>query len=459
MPEMENPERVITQCSIEDVIQILENQPPTGEWLFPHITAVQVMNRVSLAHLSIERTLKYLIQSGGGSFEEIHDLRNLFAELKHHDPDSAEFLREAFHSAVRHYRLKPGTKHMGHFQSLERYLEETGSNKDFQGIRYWELKPSLDEPLLNRLFYVIHMELLYALHEILIEPDRPKETVEVRVRWKVGKALWEDVGLGLRVGSIEGKPAERYRRWLEEFPSWSGALADAVQRDFETSNEFVNAATRKAYTSLLESRDPAVRYFASRLDVIPRQSRDIIPYVEWLGQEENTRGMVKTTGGTIIGRIDRSPDGIWHIAVFQTGPTAVPAKAKSKTDALCHAATLMSRPARVTTDGERRELRIVGEERHQFQRTGDSRRASTGQESDVDRDSVYTVTFWDADHGLVPNQFTTVEVPRVGDDIPAGVQFTDVMEGVVQAVNGAEVSIESRVFTQIDEILTENRVP
>ena len=456
---MENPERVITQCSIEDVIQILENQPPTGGWLFSHVTAVQVMNRVSLAHLSIERTLKYLIQSGGESFEKIHDLQDLFAELKHCDPDSAEFLREAFHSAVQHYRLKPGAKHLGHFQSLERYLEETGSNEDFQGIRYWELKPSLDNPLLNRLFYVIHMELLYALHEILIDPDRPKETVEARVRWKIRKVLWEDVGLSLRVGTIEGQPAEGYRNWLNEFSSWSGALADAVQRDFKTTNALANDVTRKAHASLLESKDPAVRYFASRLNVIQKQPRDVIPWVEWMGKEENTQGMVKTNGGTIIGRIDRGPDGIWGIVAIRAGPAEITAIANSKTDALCYVAALMSRPAWVTVDGERQHLRVVGEERHQFQRTGGRRSTSTGQESAVDIDSVHTVTFWDADHGLVPSQFTTIEVPRVGEDISAGVQFTDVMEGVVQAVNGAEVSIEGRVFTHIDEIPTENREP
>ena len=299
------------------------------------------------------------------------------------------------------------------------------------------------------------MELLYALHEILIEPDRPKDTVEARVQWKVRKELWEEVGLSLRGGTtIDGTRAEGYRQWLEQFPSWNEALADAVQRDFETGSEFVNTATRKAYTSLLESRDPAVRYFASRLDVIPEQTRDVIPYVEWLGKEENTQGMVKTPGGTIIGRIDRGPDGIWHIAAFRTGPAAVPAKANSKTDALCHVATLMSRPARVTTDGERQELRIVGEERYQFQRTDDTLGNATASESATDRDSIYRVTFWNADHGLEPSQFISIEVPRVGDDLPEGVQFTEVAEGTVQAVYGAEISIEGHTLTRIEETLT-----
>ena len=457
---MRNPLRAITQCSVEDVIQILENEPPTGDRLFPHIIAAQVMNRVSLAHLSIERTLKLLIYEKGAHAEKIHDLRDLLAELKCHDSDAAEFLEEAFQSAVRHYRLKPGAKHMSHFRSLEGYFEETGSNEDFQEIRYWELEPSLDKLLLRQLFLSIHMELLYALHEILIEPDRPKETVEARVRWKVRRAMWDDMGLGLRPRPIEGQPAEKYRRWIEEFPSWNDALAAAVHRDFETGDELVNAATRKAYTSLLESRDPAIRYFASRLDVIPRQPRGIIPRVEWLGQEENTRGMVKTPGGTIIGRIDRGPDGIWHTTVLRTGLVEAPAKANSKTDALGYAANLMSRRAWVTTDGEKRELRVVGEERHQFQQTGRDKGNAAAGESSIGRESIFRVTFWDANHGLDPTMSITVEVPRVGhDDIPAGIQFTDVLEGTVEALHGVEVTVQGHKFVRIKEVPMENPEP
>ena len=455
---MGKPERAIIQCSVEDVIKILENEPPTGGWLFPHITTAQVMNRVSLAHLSIERTLKFLIYEKGSHAEKIHDLQKLLAELRIHESDAVNFLEEAFQSAVRHYRLKPGAKHMTHFRSLEKYLEETGSRKDFEGIRYWELEPSLDKLLLRRLFLFIHMELLYALHEILIEPDRPKETVGARVRWKVRRTLWEDTGLGLRPGPIEGQPAERYRQWLDEFPSWEDALGDAVQRDFKTDNELVNATTREAYASLLESKDPAVRYFASRLDVIPRQPRDIIPCVEWLGQEENTRGTVKSPGGTIIGWILRGPDGIWHTMLLRTGPQEEPAKANSKTDALCYATNLMSRRAWVTTDGERRELRIVGEERHQFQQAGDRPNSSKEEASVTDRTSVFRVAFWDANQGMEPNKSITIEVPRVNQgNVPPTIQFTDVLEGRIEATLGAEVTVEGHVFTRIDKIPGENR--
>ena len=453
---METPQRAITLCSVEDVIKILENEPPYSGWLFPHVTTAEVMNRASLAHIAIERTLKLLIYEKGTPFERIHDLRDLWAELKCHDLESAEFLEEAFQSSVRHYRIKPGAKHMTHFRSLERYFEETGSDEDFQEIRYWELEPSLDKLLLRQLFLSIHMELLYAVHEILIEPDRPKETVEVRVRRKVRKALWEEAWQCLRPGPTEGQLAERYRQWLEGFPSWEDALSDAVRRNFETGNELVNAATRRTHTSLLESKDPAVRYFASRMDVIPRQPRDIIPCVEWLDTEENTRGTVKSPGGTIIGWIVRGPDGIWHTTPLRTGPAEAPEKANSKTDALCRVANLMSKQAWVTTDRERRKLRIVGEERRLFQQTGDPPKASGEKESETERNSIFRVTFWDTDHGVETTMSITVEAPRVRyDEIPPGIQFTDVVEGRVEAIHGADVTVEGHVFVQIDKIPVE----
>ena len=114
----------------------------------------------------------------------------------------------------------------------------------------------------------------------------------------------------------------------------------------------------------------------------------------------------------------------------------------------------MSRPAWVTTDGERQELRIVGEERHQFQRIGDSSGNATAGESPTDRDLIYRATFWNADHGVEPGHFISIQVPRVSYEIPEGIQFTEVAEGTVRAVYGSEISIEGHSFTRIEETPT-----
>ena len=73
-------ERDIIQTSVEDTIRILEDCPVKG-FIVPQIALVQVMNRVSIAHLSIERTIKFLIRESGGTFEEIHGLGKLYQQL------------------------------------------------------------------------------------------------------------------------------------------------------------------------------------------------------------------------------------------------------------------------------------------------------------------------------------------------------------------------------------------
>ncbi len=115
-------ERDIIQTSVEDTIRILEDCPVKG-FIVPQIALVQVMNRVSIAHLSIERTIKFLIRESGGTFEEIHGLGKLYQQLAQNDRVSAGALESAFQAAVRHYRFNPNATNMRHFKAIERYLD------------------------------------------------------------------------------------------------------------------------------------------------------------------------------------------------------------------------------------------------------------------------------------------------------------------------------------------------
>ena len=60
---MADIQRAVIRHSVKDVISILENEPVKRD-LVSEITAAQIMNRVSIAHLSIERALKFLIRRG-----------------------------------------------------------------------------------------------------------------------------------------------------------------------------------------------------------------------------------------------------------------------------------------------------------------------------------------------------------------------------------------------------------
>ena len=106
-------EQVIIECSVRDVIGILENEPVPPD-LVGQITIVQIMNRVSIAHLSIERALKFLITGAGGPLTKDHHLGDRLRELIRHEPASADFLDYAFEAAVRHYRFNSNAAYGTH---------------------------------------------------------------------------------------------------------------------------------------------------------------------------------------------------------------------------------------------------------------------------------------------------------------------------------------------------------
>lgn len=436
-------ERAIIRHSVKDVIRILENEPVKGDMVH-EITVVQVMNRVSIAHLSIERSLKFLITKAGGTLEETHNLKRLYGELCQHDATSARFLDKVFEAAVRHYRYNPNAANMTHLKTLERYLEVAGSAQAFQDIRYWELNQSLNEILLRRLYLALHIELLHGLSEILLTPNRPIETVADRVERAVENAMWPTSDLAYSPGTPKEQSIHSYMEWRQRFSTWREALANAVQKGFNIGDNLMADVVSNAYRSLLEVADPAVRYFASTLDVLPKQPRDVIPCVEWLGPESQRNGSVSTPAGTDLGLIERGQDGLWYITPLREGLVTVSAKASSQTDARCYLATLLTRPARVTVEGEDRFLRIVGEEHKFFQRNYDEI-DWLSERTDDNKTWTHKVTFWDKDHGIEVNERVRVEV-RLG-----GRKGTvHILEGTVTEVVEHEVSLSGDDLLDIE---------
>ena len=433
-------QRAIVRHSVEDVIHILENEPVKDDRV-PGITIVQLMNRVSIAHLSIERAFKFLIKKAGGPLVKTHDLRDRYKELLQHDPESAAFLEKAFQAAVRHYQYNSNATDMRHLKTADLYLGVAASNQAFQDIRYWELTQSQDEVLLRRIDLPLHIELLHGLSKILLAPNRPKQTVFDRVERAVENAMWHTPKLGYSPGTPKERSVRNYIEWRQGFGTWSDALADAVQKGFNIGDDFMADLARRAYRTLLEAPDPAVRYFASTLNVLPKQPRDVVPCVEWWGPEKERRGCVKAPSGTVLGLIERGPDGLWRIDSLGEALVRVPAKASSQTDARCYLGILLTRPVRVMVEGEPRSLRLVGEEHGLFQRNFDEinrRYEGTGN------NEVWThkVSPWDRDHGIEVNNSLRVEVRSRETE---GVVY--LLEGTVTEVTDNEVYLSgSDVF-------------
>ena len=275
-------------------------------------------------------------------------------------------------------------------------LETTGSDQAFQDVRYWEPNQSLEEILLRKIFLNIHLELLHGLSEILISHRRPMETVDDRVERAIKDAILQFRDRWYESESIREYPVGSYNHWLTRHRNFKDALLEAVKEGFEIGDAIACKSMRTAYEQLLESKDPAVRYFANSLEVLPKQPREAIPEVEWLDQDEHRKGRVRTPGGADLGVVEKYVDGIWYVTRFEGGPPKPPAKAMTQTDAMCYLAATMTRPAQVTADGVERNLRIV-EGFH-----SDFRQAHVKVNP---RDpAMNKVTFWDNNHGLEVGQ-------------------------------------------------------
>lgn len=437
---MADTHQFLVMLSVQDVIGILENDPVKGNPVH-EFTAIKFMNRVSIAHLSIERAFKTLITVAGATYCEIHNLKRLCLQLRKHDSAAAEFLEAAFDAAVRHYRYNPNAVNMTHLKTLESYLEVVGTDRVFEDVRYWELEQSLDEVILRRIYLTLHIELLHALSELLLAPTRPMETVADRVERIVYDALIPTADLRFSPGTPEEQSVHGYIQWLQGFTTSSAALADAVQRSFNIGDDFMASIAKKAYATLLESPDPAVTYFTNTLDVLPPQPRGVLPNVEWLGPEEFRSGPVKTPAGILLGYIERGLDGLWYVSPFQAGQLKVSATAHSQTDARSYLATMLTRPVEATVEGEIRTLRIVGEEYHLFQKNYEKMRGRTEETGDDDT-WTHKVTLWDKDHGL-----------KVGDN--ASLKLRSMAhEGVVHILKGTVTDVQGHeVYLSGNEIL------
>ena len=425
-------ERAVLRHSIKDVIDILQNEPVRPD-LVAELTVAQIMNRVSIAHLSIERAMKFLITEAGCSYEEIHDLHLHYQRLRNCDPQAADYLETAFQAAVGHYRYNPNRTDLKHLKNLEGYLKISGSNQAFQDIRYWEMAQPLDQILIRQIYLSLHIELLHGLGEILLAPNRPMDTVVERVERAVLRSMRPRKELTYQSGTPEEISVKAYTAWLNGYQTHCEALAHAVENKLEFGDHLIEGILENAYRSLLKEVDPAIRYFASTLDILPKQERSLDPPVEWRGEENYQRGLVKTPSGIDLGLIERGLDSLWYITPFRCVTVGTCPKAATQTDARIYLASVTTSPALIIRREEELWVRLVEQGYDYFGRNHDQ--ISQRYEGSTNTDEwTHKVAFWDIDHTLQSGQEIKIEVPA--RDIE---NLIDVFEGRVLSVVGQEV--------------------
>ena len=410
------------------MIKILENNPVQPDLVVERPIA-EAMNRTSIAHLSIERAMKFLISEAGGPAVQKHDLSLLLNKLRQQEPTSAKFLDEAFKEAVQHYRYNPNVPRMKHIQSLERYLKATGSGKNFQDIRYWELSQSIDEILVGQIYPALHLEILRAVWELLIRPGESKETVSLRVEIEVQDAMLPQ-NLAYAPGTDREHSVKSYLIWLREFETYREAIRNGVRESAALpDDEFIRETIKEAHEKLRSSKDTAVKYFAEILTVLPKQNRDPKPCVEWLGSEKYWKGVISTPGGADLGLISRRLDGFWDIRPSRNGPGNI---AENQTDARCFMANLLTSSARATVNGKEKSLRVVGAKSDPFCRFPGPL-PEWDEETNSYQWSTYEIEFWNKEHGILEEDNVKLEVPN--NDI------VYVLKGKVTQISDQKVSI------------------
>ena len=434
-------EEFAVRFSIDDALRILDDSPLRPD-IVTQVTLAQITNRVPVAHLSIERAFKFLIQKNGRDFDPHHNLHTHLRVLRELDPSSVAFLEKAFDDTTAFYGLNPNHPDLWHLRSLDTYLATVGTADAFDRMRYWELNPEENETLFRKIWPTIHREILHAIRLLFVSNRPLDETITVRVERTVHEALFPTERLSFSTGSAREASIRSYIDWVQNHTSRQAALTDAFRQDFAIGDEFMNEIVSQAYQNLTQSQDPAIRYLTSRINVLPRQPKDVNPPVDWLGPRKEQTGRVHTPGGHDLGFIERTPDGIWHITPLREGTVSISARAQSQTDARSYLAQLLSDSCRVTVNGEPRTIRLVGGAPYRFTRNY-GRMSETANPADP-VPWTHKLTCWDQNHGMGPNDQIRAEIPY--NDGPL---IVHVVEGQVTLVDDNELYVEGREYIDV----------
>ena len=429
------------QESIRDVIRILDSAPLRPDMVF-ETNAVQLTNRMPIAHLAVERGLKSLLYRAGKTQKSVrklgHSLNRLYRSLEQNDGESAEFLEEAFQDTAGFFGYNVNLKGFGHFRSLCDYLSKVGTNKHFEAMRYWVIEdPSEADNPIHFICPRTHREILCALNGLFWPP---RETISERTEREVRQALGDVSHFVYGPEETNKKRSiERYIEWLNSHSNLRHALEEAVTREFviDANNEFANELTRIAYKKLRQSQDPAVVYYIGTLSYLQRGSQrpPIDAEIRWLDEQER-RGEVLTPAGTCLGFITWLPNSAWSIEPLESGLAGAKAVAWSRKDATHYLVNRLRREVRVDADATSKTLRLVT--------MGNNIIGSAIWTSDVnDLDEIYSLEFWDEEHGLRIGNRRRIEIPS---DYSS--RSVTALEGVVTAVS--EQKVEIRGSTIID---------
>ena len=455
-------------------------QNPIKRDAIPGYNAMLVGEFVEQTHVAIDKGLKWAIKKSGGNPRPIHSLQALLQDLGNLDNGQIilDYLRECFIAARKFYCIDISRPEFRHIKTFDSYINRVGGKKVYDEARYSTLNAVSEEDFssgsfspeaLRYVFPQAHIEILRALERLKLYASRQenpsdKDNVIARVERQVVHQIIDSVN---DYSAIEGgEILEVFEAWNEDIDCYVDDLEFAVRNNFnDDSCGEMGDVLRIAYTKLLSSKDPAVKY---RMDTFRYLEKDSQVPLEGIDLEQCLRQVNKSKdffeicspSGEHIGFVERHFDGSWSGDAI----AGVRFVAWGKVDAAWLLLRLGVWPCDFVINGVARQHLLIG---HGYGAIGFQ--LSEGIESaEYVAKQDWELKFWDNTHGL-----------KVGDRIAVNAAESaewqesqgwrreyfigNIILGDVSEVNGHEVKLvaEGPIATTLplDKFLSKHAVP
>ena len=461
-------------------VRVRVEQNPITPDLVPAYNAMQVGDFVEQTHVAIDKGLKWAIAKAGGHPRQTHSLQALVQDLSALDDGQIflDYLRECFIAARKFYRIDISRPEFRHIKTFDSYINKVGGKKVYDEARYSTLNAVSEEDFssgsfspeaLRYVFPQAHIEILRALERLELHASRQenhsdKDNVIARVEREVFHQIIDSLN---DYSVIEGgEILEIFEEWNEGIDCYVDALKTAVRNNFnEDSYGHMGDVLRIAYTKLLSSKDPAVKYRMDTFRYLEKDSQaplEGIDLEQCLSQVNKSKDFLEvcSPAGEHIGFLQRHFDGSWSGDAIG-GLRFV---AWERNDAAWFMLRLGVWPCDFVINGVSRQHLLIGHGHGVI----DFNTSWGTEKDDYIAKQHYDLKFWDNAHGLKVGDRIAVNAVESAEwqesqgwmrKYPIG----EIFYGDVSEVNGHEVKIfaEGPIVTKLtlEEFLSKHAAP
>ena len=439
--------------------------------------AMLVGEFVEQTHVAIDKGLKWAIKKSGGNPRSTHSWQALLQDLGKLDNGQIilDYLREAFIAARKFYCIDISRPEFRHIKTLDSYVNKVGGKEVYHEARYGTLNSmtkedfssgSFSREALRCVFPQAHIEILRALERLELYASRQenpsdKDNVISRVDREVFHQIIDSLN---DYSAIEGgEILEVFEAWNEDIDCYVDDLEFAVRNNFnDDSCGEMGDVLRIAYTKLLNSKDPAVKY---RMDTFRYLEKDSQVPLEGIDLEQCLRQVNKSKdffevcspSGEHIGFVGRHFDGSWSGDAIAGGQFV----AWERNDAAWFMLRLGVWPCDFVINGVARQHLLIG----QGNGVNGFRISRVTESAEYVAIQNWELKFWDDTHGLKLGDriaINAVESAKWQEFRGRGRDYFigNIILGDVSEVNGHEVRLvgEGPVATTLtlDEFLSKH---